>query len=195
MALKHSTTTADYLHWDTATSLVRKLYKEKKYRLSLLLGCGFFFGLRISDLKKLTWAMLMDGETFILEEKKTGKKRIIKINAQFREHISDCYSALGIIDRNEPCFLSRKKTVYSTQRINTLFKEVKTQYKLKIEHFSTHSCRKTFGRRVVEQAGEQAEMALIRLSEIFNHSSVQITKRYLGIRQEELQECYDMLEF
>lgn len=195
MAQKHSTTTSDYLPWDTATSLVRKLYKDEKYRLSLLIGCGCFFGLRISDLKRLTWSMLMNGETFTLTEKKTGKKRSIKVNAQFKEHIKDCYNALGITDMNEYCFISRKKTVFSTQRINVLFKDMRDYYKLKVEHFSTHTMRKTFGRRVVEQAGENAEMALIRLSEIFNHSSVQITKRYLGIRQEELQECYDMLEF
>jgi hypothetical protein len=38
-------------------------------------------------------------------------------------------------------------------------------------------------------------MALIKLSELFNHSSPQITRRYLGIRQEELMEVYESLNF
>ena len=38
-------------------------------------------------------------------------------------------------------------------------------------------------------------MALVKLSELFNHSSVAITKIYLGIRQDELLEAYDMLDF
>jgi integrase len=76
-----------------------------------------------------------------------------------------------------------------------LLKEIKEQYNLKIEHFSTHSFRKTFGRRIVEQAGENSEMALIKLSELFNHSNISITKRYLGLRREELLRCYDLLEF
>ncbi len=31
--------TSDYLDFDTATALVRKLYREEKYALSLLIGC------------------------------------------------------------------------------------------------------------------------------------------------------------
>ena len=31
--------------------------------------------------------------------------------------------------------------------------------------------------------------------ELFNHSSVAITKRYLGLRQEEILETYDVLSF
>ena len=55
--------------------------------------------------------------------------------------------------------------------------------------------RKTFGRKVFESAGENANLALARLSELFNHSNVSITKIYLGIRQDELLETYDLLEF
>ena len=69
------------------------------------------------------------------------------------------------------------------------------KYGVKVEHLSTHSLRKTFGRKVVESAGENSEMALIKLSELFNHTSPQITRRYLGLRQEELMEVYNSLEF
>ena len=74
MSLKNSYVTADYLEWDTMLSLVRKLYRDEQYRLSLLLGCGSFFGLRISDILSLTWSMLLDDERFTIIEKKTGKK-------------------------------------------------------------------------------------------------------------------------
>lgn len=195
MNLKNSYVTSDYIEWDTMLSLVRRLYRDKEYRLSLLVGCGSFFGLRISDLLTLTWGMLLDGHSFIVVEKKTGKRREIKVNANFQKHIVDCYKALNILDKNEKCFISRKKVVYSTQRINVLFKSIKTQYGLKIEHFSTHSMRKTFGRKVVETAGENSEFALIKLSELFNHADVMTTRRYLGLRSQELLETYDMLSF
>ena len=55
--------------------------------------------------------------------------------------------------------------------------------------------RKTLGRKVVEAAGPNAEMALIRLSEMYNHSSPQVTRRYLGLRQQELAGVYDALDF
>jgi site-specific recombinase XerC len=71
---------------------------------------------------------------------------------------------------------------------------LKDHYNLKIKHFSTHSLRKTFGRKVFESS-DNAELALVKLMELFNHSSVSITKRYLGLRQEEILETYDCLTF
>ena len=176
-------------------NLVRRLYKDGDYRMSLLIGCGSFFGLRISDLLTLSWDMLLDSDSFVLTEQKTGKKRIVRVNSDYRKHIVDCFNALHITDRTEKCFLSRKKVAYSVQRINVRLKEIKAKYGIKVEHLSTHSLRKTFGRKVVESAGENSEMALIKLSELFNHSSPQITRRYLGIRHEELMEVYDELSF
>lgn len=195
MSLRYSNTTADYLEWNTMLTLVRRLYNDGDYRMSLLIGAGSMFGLRISDLLQLTWDILLDEDAFTLHEKKTGKRRIIQINKGFKNHIKDCFNALKIQDRSEKCFLSNKGSTYSVQRINVIFKEIRSNYNLKVEHFSTHSLRKTFGRRVIESAGENSEMALIKLSELFNHSSPQITRRYLGLRHEELMEVYTSLSF
>lgn len=195
MSIKNSYVTSDYMEWNTMLLLVRKLYKDKNYRMSLLIGCGSFFGLRISDLLSLTWEKLLDGSSFVLVEKKTGKRREVRINRNFQRHIIDCYQALGITDKGEKCFLSRKHTVFSTQRINVLFKEIKAKYGLKVEHFSTHSLRKTFGRKVVDAAGANAEFALIKLSELFNHTDVMTTRKYLGLRNQELMETYELLDF
>ena len=191
----HKYQTSDYMEWDVMLSLIRKLYRDGYYRMSLLIGCGCFFGLRISDILTLTWSMLLDDDKFTLNEKKTNKRRVVKINVDFQQHIKQCHDALGIKNNGEKCFLSQKKVVYSTQRINVLLKQIKKQYNLKIEHFSTHTFRKTFGRKVFESAGENANMALMRLSELFNHSNVGITKIYLGIREKELLETYDLLDF
>ena len=182
--ISHKYQTSDYMEWDVMLSLIRKLYRDKNYRMSLLVGCGCFFGLRISDIRSLTWEMLLSDDKFVINEKKTGKRRVVKIN-----------DALCITNDSEKCFISQKKMVYSTQRINVLLKLIKKQYNLKIEHFSTHTFRKTFGRKVFESAGENANMALMKLSELFNHSNVGITKIYLGIREQELLETYDLLEF
>ena len=195
MSLKNSYTTSDYLQWDSATNLVRRLYRDKNYRISLLIGCGIFFGLRISDLLRLNWNMLLNKEAkFVLIEKKTGKRREVKINREFQKHIRDCYQALAIKDMDEQCFISIRNKTYSIQWINLILKELKYRYNLKINHFSTHSLRKTFGRKVFESS-DNAELALVKLMELFNHSSVSITKRYLGLRQEEILETYDCLSF
>ena len=196
MSLKNSHTTADYIEWNTAVNLVHRLYKDKDYKMSLLIGCGIFFGLRISDILQLSWDMLLDDSSFELIEKKTQKRREVRINKGFQKHIWDCYNALLITDKSEKCFKSRERRVYSIQRINMLLKDIKKKYGIKsVKNFSTHSLRKTFGRHVYERADSNGETALVMLSELFNHSNIAITKRYLGLRKEEIMGCYDLLDF
>ena len=197
MSQKHTYTTADYLPWDTATNLVRKLFRNGDYRMSLLIGCGIFFGLRVSDLLTLSWNQILSGDEFVIFEKKTDKRRVIRINEGFKAHIADCYQALRIKDINEPCFLNRYGSVLSLQMINRNFKAIKVKYQLKIENFSTHSLRKTWARQVYENENSQGrgDMALLKLSEIMNHSCPSITRRYIGLRQQELGEVYDNLIF
>lgn len=195
MAQKHQYTTSDYLEWDAAMNLIRRLYKDGKIRLSLLVGCGCFFGLRFSDLSRLTWEQLLTGDSFAIYEQKTGKRREIRVNKGFQDFIRECYVALKVRDISQPCFLNRFGGIITNQMVNRHFKIIKARYQIKVRNFSTHSLRKTFGRRVVDLAGPNAEMALIKLSEIFNHASPLVTRRYLGLRQEELCEVYDELQF
>ena len=197
MSLKHSNATADYLPWSDAMNLVRKLYNDGNYRMSLLLGCGFFFGLRITDLLSLTWEMILNQESFTLIEHKTGKHRVVKINKGFQKHIQDCHAAMGIKEDNKPCFRNRYGGVLSIQMVNRALKTIKFKYRLKIGNFSTHTCRKTWARQIWEQenAEGRGEMALLKLSEMMNHSAPSITRKYIALRQEELGEVYDSLQF
>ncbi|SEN02339.1 Phage integrase family protein [Prevotella sp. ne3005] len=191
----HEYRTSNALEWDTMLSLVRKLYRDGDYRMSLLIGCGAFFGLRISDTLSLTWSMLLNDDKFVIYEKKTNKRRVVKINKGFQKHIKDCYDALHITNEDEKCFLSRKKMVYSTQRINILLKEIKKNYNLKIEHFSTHSLRKCWALKVYKESGNDASLALQKLSLMMNHASVSVTRTYLGITESQLLDTYDLLDF
>ena len=191
----HQYRTSNALEWDTMLSLVRKLYRDSDYRMSLLIGCGAFFGLRISDTLSLSWAMLLNDDKFVIYEKKTNKRRVVKINKGFQKHIKDCYDALHITNEDEKCFLSRKKMVYSTQRINILLKEIKKKYNLKIEHFSTHSLRKCWALKVYLESGNDASLALQKLSMMMNHASVSVTRTYLGITESQMLDTYDLLDF
>lgn len=195
MSQRFSQTTADYLEWSDAMLLVRKLAADNNPKMSLLIAVGCFTGLRISDILALRWKQILDVEQLTLVEKKTSKVRTIPINRQLQQHIRDCYDAIHPIGPNCHILMSQKHTVFSVQRINIILKEIKKKYRLKIRHFSCHSLRKTFGRQVYNMSGENAELALVKLMEIFNHSSVAITKRYLGLRQEEILEAYECLTF
>lgn len=195
MSLKYQNTTADYLEWDSNILLISKLFQDQNYKFSLLIALGSFFGLRISDLLNLKWHDILNTDTLTIIEKKTKKQRTIKINEQLKRHILACHKEIKPLSLNDCIFTSQKKTVYSVQRINAVFKEIRVKYNLKIKNFSTHSCRKSFGRAIYNNAGSNAELALIKLSELFNHSDVRTTRRYLGLRTEELMEAYDLLSF
>lgn len=195
MALKGSYTTADALDWQEMLSLVHRLYRDGDYRMSLLISVQCMWGLRIGDVLKLHWNQILNVDELNLLEEKTGKRRIIRMNANLQKHIQDCYTAVGSPVMNQPVFLSRQHTVYSREWVNTKLKQYKIKYHLHIKNYSTHSHRKCFGRHVVDMAGSNAEKALIKLSQIFSHSSCEITRKYLGLKQEEIGEVYMSLEF
>ena len=195
MSLKYSTTTADYLVWSEAMNLIRKLAKDENFKMSLLIALGCFTGLRISDILALRWEQILSTEEFTIIEKNTGKKRVLRLNSQLQQHIQECYEQIQPIGLKAPILVSQKGTVFTIQRINVILKEIKRKYRLKIKNFSCHSLRKTFGRQVYNMNSENSELALVKLMELFNHSSLAITKRYLGLRQEEILQTYDVLSF
>ena len=165
--------------------------------MSLLIGSGIFFGLRISDLLSLRWSDILNKDKFVLWEKKTGKRREIKINLGFAGHIKDCHHALSIRDDNNYCFLNKYGRRISPQMVNRTLKVIKVRYQVPVTNISTHSLRKTWARCIYENENRygRGEMALLKLSELMNHSSPNITRRYIGLRQQELGEVYDALQF
>ena len=134
-------------------------------------------------------------EEFTIIEKKTGKQRTLRLNPQLQKHIQECYEHIKPIGVKAPILVSQKGTTFTIQAINRKLKDIKKHYKVKIKNFSCHSLRKTFGRQVYTMSGDSAELTLVKLMELFNHSSIAITKRYLGLRQEEILETYDVLSF
>ena len=195
MSAKFSTTTADHLEWSQSMNLIRNLFNDKNYKMSLLISMGSFWGLRISDILSLKWNQVFDLDEFELIEMKTQKKREVKINSQLKLHIEDCYKKIKPRSLDEFIFTSQKGSVYSVQRINVVLKDFKLKYNLPIKNFSTHSLRKCFGREIFNRSGSNAELALVKLSHLFNHSNPAITRRYLGISQKELLDTYDILSF
>ena len=195
MSLRNTKTTADYIPFDSAINLIHRLFKDKNFVMSLFVATGIFTGLRIHDLRDLRWNQLLQGGVMTIIEHKTKKERKIKLNPDFVEHVKLCYEAIGIKNPNEHCFLSQKKTVISTQWFNRLLKQIRNKYHVPCKNISCHSLRKTMGRAIFEKSEENSEMALIKLSEVFGHSNTQITRRYLGLKQEEILEAYDLLSF
>jgi integrase len=182
MSLIGSKTTSDYIDFDRATAVGFKLIKEnKKPIFGLYIIVSINTGLRISDVLNLKWTDL-EGDCLKLNEKKTGKYRTIQINDAIKKAISKFEKGAGYI------FLSQKGSVYSRQQINKLLKQLFSR-QAKTLNVSSHSLRKSFGKHVFTIFNE-SDKSLIYLSELFNHTSPAITRQYLGIRQEELNDIY-----
>jgi len=102
MSQKYSTTTADFLVWSDAMNLIRKLAKDNNYKMSLLVALGCFTGLRISDILTLRWNQILGVSEFTIIEKKTSKKRTLRLNPQLQKHIQECYEHIQPIGVKAP---------------------------------------------------------------------------------------------
>ncbi len=189
MSLKKSTTTCDYLEFDKTLNMSMKILKnEKNYKIAFLIIVGINSGLRISDILGLHHRDL-SGDSLQLVEKKTKKPRTIDLNENIKNAYKlYCNRLKHNFSQDDSLFISQKHEVFSIRSVNRELKRIlgDSNRKLKI---SSHSLRKTFGRRVFLNNNE-SEKSLIFLSAMFNHSDVSTTRLYLGIRQEELREIY-----
>jgi integrase len=191
MSLKGSNTTTGYLEWDTFVSLITRLENKGEYKFCLLISTGVFTGLRISDLLTLKYTDLINKDILTIREKKTKKVRTIKINPDLSILVERIYKKLNLTNPNQFIFLNRfgNKPIDKSY-VNTKLKELFSKNRIKIDgNISSHLFRKTLGRRIMELNNFSNE-SLVLLMELFGHSSMSITKRYLGIRQQEINDIY-----
>ena len=196
MSIKGQNTTTTYMEWNDFISFITRLEKDENYKFCLLVSIGVFTGLRISDLLTLTYSDLLNTETFTLREMKTKKQRSIKVNKDLKEIVSRIVSKSNITNLNQLIFINKYGTKsIDKSYVNVKLKELVKKYRIKLDgNVSTHTFRKTLGRRVME-VNNYSNESLVLLMELFGHSSMSITKRYLGIREQEIHNVYDSLTF
>lgn len=159
----------------------RILAKQSKRNL-LLFVTGTNCGLRISDILNLNVADVRNKTHIHLIEKKTGKFKKFPINSKLKPMLDEFIE--GRKD-NEPLFLShwghRLDRVTAYCIIKKACKEAGIQEKI-----GTHSMRKTFGYHHYQQFKDAA-----LLQKIFNHKSPEVTLRYIGIEQDQIDYSYN----
>ncbi len=176
---------SDFLPYDRCLNEGMRLINgdnPQKRIIGLYIVLSINLGLRISDILALTWQQIKMDQ-FTIKERKTGKSRTLVVNSHIK-------NAVKLFDEQSSglIFISQKKTVFAIQTINTLLKEVFAREN-KTLRISSHSLRKSFSLAVYDKLG-QTENALVYLSELLNHTSLKVTRVYLGIRQQELNNIY-----
>lgn len=193
MAKKNQLTKSDYLPMSEFKKLLKELHKDKKYIWELYARLSFCTALRCSDVLSLTWHDIWNRCSLTVTEKKTGKTRKIPLNLQTQERIDEAYLLMKRPNPNELIFYNKKtRKPFTIQYINQMAKRWKEKYDLNIDHFSTHTFRKTFGRYVYDTRKDKSE-ALILVNSILNHSTIDVTKVYIGLRQDEVNSVFNSI--
>ena len=176
---------------------VRKLakcfLKKGQIRNYVLIVMSCYTALRISDLLKLTWNDVYDFKlkrffaSISITEKKTGKSKIIALNGKIIQALN--MLALDNI-QPESFIFENKRTKRAISRVQAyrIIRAAGEALRLKIR-ISCHSLRKSFGYRAYKSG-----VALAVIMTIYNHSSIAVTMRYLGITQDEINKVYLCIE-
>lgn len=162
------------------------LNKEVNLRNYMLICMGLNTALRISDMLQLKWGNVYDfdrkdyAKHIVVCEGKTGKETRIAINNNLIDAFEMYMGSLKSVSGNDYIFTGKTKGTHLSRsqafRIITHVAEA-----LNMENgISCHSLRKTFGYYAWKYGTPPA-----MLMEIYNHSSYEITKRYLGIKQDD----------
>ncbi|MCT2536857.1 site-specific integrase [Aquibacillus koreensis] len=149
--------------------------KQTSYRNYFLFVMGINTGLRISDLLPLKVSDVRNKTHIILKETKTRKSKRFLINAELRKIIADYIEGKD----DEDYLFPSHKTDLPLQRVQAYKILNKAANNIGITEFGTHSLRKTFG---FWHYTINKNVAL--LQDIFNHTSPDITLRYIGINQD-----------
>lgn len=195
MARKGQLTTASPLQYSEYERLLTKLHKDKNYFMELYARLSFCTGCRASDVLKLKWEDVLGSNYAMVTEKKTGKTRKITFSPSVQNKIDELYLDMKRPDTKAYIFANEKTgSPVTIQYINKELKKLKDKYRVKVDNFSTHTFRKTFGRYVYETNNKSAE-SLILLNKIFKHSSIEITKTYIGITEDEINGIYNSIQW
>ena len=190
--MKRKTVTAP-LKWTTAMKLLAIMRESDELAESrLLIALGFYTGLRISDILRLRWDDL-DDSILEVSEQKTGKFRKIDLNKKLLIIIRKVRSIIQPMNYNQLIFKgkrgpNRNKSL-TVVGANNRIKQIFERFDIQTQNPSSHTLRKTFALRVYD-TNQRSEDALILLSEMFNHSNISITRKYIGITQERIANVY-----
>lgn len=179
------------------------LKREEGPRNYLILGLGVNAALRISDLLKLQVkdARNSDGrlkDRIDLRESKTNKEKKYRmsdgakraLNYYFKNIDTNLYFGHDEIRQDDYLFASQHKPhepinrSWAWRKIKAAAKHCNIQ-----ENIATHSLRKTWG----FMARKYEELPISIIMEKLNHSSEQVTKRYIGIIQEEVEKAEEQV--
>ena len=138
-------------------------------------------GLRISDVLKLKPSTFKNDKLEVIE-KKTGKLQYRTINRNLKELIYE-YALENNIKSNDYLIQVKVRAIQKQLAIIANY--------LNLTNISSHSFRKLFGVTVYNKTNGNIEL----LKELFNHSNISTTQRYIKVSQKQIDEISSSIDF
>lgn len=182
----------EYDEYMTIITLCQKgfTYKDKSgidhiFRPNKQLAMTFILqanlGLRISDVLKLKPSTFKNEKLEVIE-KKTGKLQYRTINRNLKELIYE-YALENNIKSNDYLIQVKVRAIQKQLAIIANY--------LNLTNISSHSFRKLFGVTVYNKTNGNIEL----LKELFNHSNISTTQRYIKVSQKQIDEISSSIDF
>jgi len=173
---------------------IRKLLRaEEDPRNYLLFVAGINLALRIGDLLSLRVGDVLNGqgrvrEKIHLKEQKTGRSATLRINKPMREALRYYFSVHKdrVLDLKGYLFLSRTGRKLERVRAYQLINEWCRLVGLDEDSYGTHTLRKTWGYHARKKG---TDLSLIQ--EKLGHKVPNVTRKYLGITQDEVNDIQE----
>jgi len=172
-------------------ALINHYLHQGQIRNYTLITMGIYTALRISDLLRLTWGDVYNFNTkcirqsITITESKTNKTKTIALHENCINALKRCLHTARPTSRLHPLF-ENKQNGQAISRVQAyrIIREASEELELDIPA-SCHSLRKTFGYHAWKEGISPAV-----IMEIYNHSSLSVTRRYLGVSQDDKNEVY-----
>ena len=159
---------------------VKHIFRPNK-QLAMTFMLQANLGLRISDVLKLKPSTFKNDKLEVIE-KKTGKLQYRTINRNLKELIYE-YALENNIKSNDYLIQVKVRAIQKQLAIIANY--------LNLTNISSHSFRKLFGVTVYNQTNGNIEL----LKELFNHSNISTTQRYIKVSQKQIDEISSSIDF
>ena len=187
---------------------VSSYLKTKNIRDYTIFIVGINTGLRCGDLLSLSWEKVLNNisgninDSVTIFEEKTNKKRNIEFNDLVLTLLTDYYLheyyRLGTAPTG---YLFKSKRANSegincvgVDHVRKMLKEAALACDITF-NVGTHSMRKTWGYHFFQTLTQNGNVdAIYMLQEFFNHSSVKVTKAYIGLQKEIERSMYQKIQ-
>ena len=153
---------------------------KKWHKYAVIFELGVNSGLRISDILGLKVSDVQ-GAKIALREQKTGKVKMFPLKEDLQKLLADWVKGKP---NDAWCFEGRKDRKLDRSQVYRRINEAIEALEIDA-NVGTHTLRKTFGYHHFRQYNN-----ITLLQEIFNHTSPDVTKRYIGITQDEIDDTY-----